>query len=168
MSPLYTFARILRLISLAMLFGGSTAIVFAAITLVAAAKAHGMPPLEAAATNAPVFIEFAKIAAIFAITLVISEAIEIKGDLHSLEGRNHKWRMGRYAASIACAVCTFIFSFGIVPPMQQAMVKMKTNEAAHQEFDRMHKISRIVFSGTIAFALVSLIIPALGGRKVTD
>jgi len=168
MSPLYTFARILRLISLAMLFGGSTATVFAAITLIFAAKAHGVPALEAAATNAPVFIEFSKVAAIFAVTLVIAEAIEIKGDLHSLEGRNHKWRMGRYAASIACAICTFIFSFGIVPPMQQAMTQMKTNEAAHTEFERMHKLSQVIFSGTIAFALVSLIIPALGGRKVTD
>ncbi|MBS1989018.1 MAG: DUF4149 domain-containing protein [Cyanobacteria bacterium SZAS LIN-3] len=168
MSPLYTFARILRLISLAMLFGGSTAIVFAAITLVQAAKAHGVDALEAAATNAPVFIEFAKVAAIFAITLVIAEAIEIKGDLHNLEGRNHKWRMGRYFASIACAICTFIFSFAIVPQMQQAMTQMKTNETAHAEFERMHKMSRIIFSGTIAFALVSLVIPALGGRKVTD
>lgn len=168
MSPLYTFARILRLISLAMLFGGSTAIVFAAITLVAAAKASGMNALDAAATNAPVFIEFSKVAAIFAIALVVAEAIEIKGDLHSLEGRNHKWRMGRYFASIACAVCTFIFSFGVVPSMQQAMKDMKTNEVSHQNFDRMHKMSRIIFMGTIAFGLVSLIIPALGGRKVTD
>jgi NADH:ubiquinone oxidoreductase subunit 6 (subunit J) len=168
MSPLYTFARILRSISLAMLFGGSTAIVFAAITLIAAAKAHGTAPLEAAATNAPVFIEYSKVAAIFAITLVISEAIEIKGDLHNLEGRNHKWRMGRYFASIACAICTFIFSFAVVPQMSQAMTQMKTNDSAQKEFDRMHKISRILFSGTIAFALVSLVIPALGGRKVTD
>jgi hypothetical protein len=168
MSPLYTFARILRLISLAMLFGGSTATVFAAITLISAAKAHGIAPLEAAATNAPVFIEFSKVAAIFALTLVIAEAIEIKGDLHSLEGRNHKWRMGRYFASIACAICTFIFSFAVVPPMQQAMVQMKTNEVAQKEFTRMHKMSQIIFTGTIAFALVSLIIPALGGRKVTD
>jgi hypothetical protein len=151
-----------------MLFGGSTAIVFAAITLVAAAKAHGMSPLEAAATNAPVFIEYSKVAAVFAITLVLAEAIEIKGDLHNLEGRNHKWRMGRYFASIVCAACTFLFSFGIVPPMQQSMKDMKTNEAAHEQFDRLHKFSRIIFMGTIAFGLVSLIIPALGGRKVTD
>jgi len=151
-----------------MLFGGSTAVVFSAIVLIKAATAHGMAPLDAAAINAPVFIEFSKVAAIFAITLVISEAIEIKGDLHNLEGRNLKWRMGRYFASIVCAVCTFIFAFGVVPQMQQAMVTMKTNEAAHKEFQRMHEMSRIIFSGTIAFALVSLVIPALGGRKVTD
>ncbi|MBU6450562.1 MAG: DUF4149 domain-containing protein [Cyanobacteria bacterium REEB67] len=168
MSPLYTFARILRLISLAMLFGGGTATVFAAITLINAAKAHGVDALDAAATNAPVFIEFAKVAGIFAITLVIAEAIEIKGDLHNLEGRNHKWRMGRYFASIVCAVCTFIFSFAIVPQMSTAMQTMKTNEAAHAEFDKMHKLSRMIFGGAIAFALVSLVIPALGGRKVTD
>jgi hypothetical protein len=168
MSPLYTFARILRLISLAMLFGGGTATVFAAITLITAAKAHGIDALEAAATNAPVFIEFSKVAAIFAVTLVIAEAIEIKGDLHNLEGRNHKWRMGRYVASIACVVCTFIFSFAIVPPMQRDMTVMKTDAAAHEDFDKMHKLSRMIFGGAIAMALVSLIIPALGGRKVTD
>ena len=44
--------KILRTISLAMLFGGSVAIVFAAIVLVHAAKAHGVPIAEAAARNA--------------------------------------------------------------------------------------------------------------------
>ncbi|MDQ5968388.1 MAG: hypothetical protein QG625_4545, partial [Cyanobacteriota bacterium erpe_2018_sw_39hr_WHONDRS-SW48-000098_B_bin.30] len=41
-------ARILRLISLAMLFGGGAAIVFAVITLVHVAVANGVPRNEAA------------------------------------------------------------------------------------------------------------------------
>ncbi len=41
-------SQILRLISLALLFGGSAAVVFVAVVLVKAAKANGVPVEEAA------------------------------------------------------------------------------------------------------------------------
>lgn len=160
-------ARILRLISLAMLSGGSTAIVFAAITLVNAAKAQGIEVHEAAAANAPVFIEYSKVALVFAVCLVISEAMEIKGDLSRLEKKS-RWPMARYFASTICAIATFIFCLGIVPPMEEVRVHMKTDEAAKLEFDRLHSASRMVFATSIVFALVSLILPVLSSRSRLD
>lgn len=159
------FARILRLISLAMLFGGSTAIVFSAVTLIGAAKAQGIPAAEAAATNAPLFLEFSKIALIFAITLVVAEAIEIKGDLKSLE-KGTKWRMARYFASIVCAICTFIFALAIVPQMQDLIGLIKTDEAAKLQFQKLHEASRMIFSGTIVFALASLVLPVISAKRL--
>ncbi len=161
------FARILRLISLAMLFGGSTAIVFAAITLISAAKAQGIPVAEAASVNAPLFIEFSKIALIFAITLVVAEAIEIKGDLHNLE-KGSRWHMGRYFSSIVCAISTFIFALAIVPQMQDVRVLMKTDPAAHQQFQKLHEASRLIFSSTIVFALASLVLPVIYSKRSND
>ena len=160
-------ARILRLISLAMLSGGSTAIVFAAITLVNAAKAQGIEVHKAAAANAPVFIEYSKVALVFAVCLVISEAMEIKGDLSRLEKKS-RWPMARYFASTICAIATFIFCLGIVPPMEEVRVHMKTDEAAKLEFDRLHSASRMVFATSIVFALVSLILPVLSSRSRLD
>ena len=157
-------ARIVRLVALAILFGGGTGIVFAAITLVHAAKAQGIPVAEAAATNAPSFLEFAKVAAAFAIALVVAEAIEIKGDLKNLEKRS-KWPMARYFASIVAAVAAFIFAFGIAPPMKDLQPKIKADQAAHAEFTRLHEVSRGVFSAMIVFAMASMIIPVLGPGK---
>jgi hypothetical protein len=159
------FARILRLISLAMLFGGSTAIVFSAVTLISAAKAQGIPAAEAAATNAPLFLEFSKVALIFAITLVVAEAIEIKGDLKSLE-KGTKWRMARYFASIVCAICTFIFALAIVPQMQDLIGLIKTDEMAKLQFQKLHEASRMIFSGTIVFALASLVLPVISAKRL--
>jgi hypothetical protein len=160
-------ARILRLISLAMLFGGSTATVFAAITLISAAKAQGIPATEAAAANAPLFIEFSKVALAFAITLVVAEAIEIKGDLKSLE-KGTRWRMARYFSSIVCAISTFIFALAIVPQMEDVRVLMKTDESAKKQFQKLHEASRLIFTGTIVFALVSLVVPAISTKKISD
>jgi hypothetical protein len=158
------FARIIRLISLSMLFGGGSAIVFAAITLVHAAKAQGIPVNEAAAANAPIFIEFAKVAAAFAIALVAAEAVEIKGDLHNLEKRS-RWPMARYFSSIIAAVATFIFAFAIVPPMSDLQPKLRTEATAQAEFKKLHEISRLVFSVMIVFSLVSLVVPVLSSSR---
>ena len=160
-------ARILRLISLAMLFGGDAAIVFAVITLVHVAVANGVPRNEAAAANAPIFIEFAKVAAVFAFTLVVAEAVEIKGDLKNLE-KKKRWPMARYFASVICAVATFIFAFAIVPPMKELLPSLKTNPDAKAQFDKMHETSRLIFSTTIVFALASLVIPVLALPKQVD
>lgn len=160
-------ARILRLVSLAMLFGGGSAIVFAAITLVHAAKAQGVPVEEAARANAPIFLEFAKVAAAFAVALVVAEAVEIKGDLKNLEKRQ-KWPMARYFSSIVAAVAAFIFAFGVVPPMQELQPKLTTDETARAEFKRLHEISRSIFSAMIVFAMASLVIPVLNSNRHMD
>lgn len=159
-------ARIVRIIALAMLFGAGSGIVFAAITLVNAAKAQGIPATEAATVNAPIFYEFAKVAVGFAFALVVAEALEIKGDLKNLEKRS-KWPMARYFASIVSAVAIFIFSYGIVPKMKELQPQIKTNASVKAEFDKLHHVSRGVFSAAIVFALASLVIPVLGpGRHM--
>lgn len=160
-------ARMLRLISLAILFGGSTAIVFAAITLVKTAKASGMAVEDAAAINAPVFIEFSKVALGFAVCLVVSEAYQIRGNLKNLE-KHRRWPMARFVASILCAIATFVFSLGIVPPMQEALPKIKTDKAAHAQFQKMHHLSRGVFMAIIVFAMSSLIIPPISGNRAPE
>jgi hypothetical protein len=164
---MFNFARILRLISLAMLFGGSSGIVFAAIVLVTAAKAQGVPVAQAAAVNAPIFIEFSKVALAFALALVLSEAIQVKGDLPHLS-KQSKWALGRYFASTVCALATFVFALAIVPPMEKLLPHLKTEETARLEFRKLHETSRAVFMTIIVFAMASLIIPPLSSRRTTD
>lgn len=149
-----TLSRILRYVSLAILFGGSSAIVFAAIVLVKAATAQGIPVAEAAATNAPLFLQFSKVALGAGILLLISELIDfITGKPQS------KLTLARYGTSILCLTGTLIFALGIVPPMEQLLPDIKTVAAAHEQFHKLHEISRAVFGASILFALISLLLP---------
>jgi hypothetical protein len=152
--------RILRTISLALLFGGSAAVVFAAITLVKAAKAHGVPVHEAAAANAPVFIHYAKINLGAGIVLLIGEALDY--------AKRRLWNratMAQYACSILCVISTMIFALAIVPPMERLLPEIAKNETAQQEFDSLHKTSQMVFGATILLALASLILPVFGALQ---
>lgn len=158
-----TLGRILRTVSLAILFGGSVAIVFAAITLVKAATADGVPVSEAAARNAPLFIHYAKVNLIFGVILMIGEGLDF--------AKRRLWNkatIAQYACSLLCVVTTMIFAFGIVPPMERLMPAMKTDEAARQEFRNIHEVSRSVFGGTILLALLSLILPTFGALKTSN
>ncbi len=151
---------ILRLIALSILFGGSTAVVFVAVTLVKAATANGIPVREAASNNAPAFIGFAVIAAAAAFILLACEAVDfliVRKRLKPLS----KLVLTRYGASILCAIATAVFAFGLVPPMKELQPLIKTDEAKAQEFGRLHETSRIVFGGTIVFALVALVMQGL-------
>jgi hypothetical protein len=149
--------RILRTVSLAMLFGGSVAIVFAAIVLVNAAKANGVPVSEAAANNAPVFITYAYVNLAFGIVLLIGEALDY--------AKRRLWTnftKAQYAASLLCVVSTMIFALAIVPPMQRLLPDLKTNNQALAEFRNLHEASRTVFGATIVLALISLLLPIWG------
>ncbi len=154
-------SQVLRLLSLALLFGGSTAVVFVAVTLVKAAEANGVPKLEAAAVNAPAFIEYAKILAGAAIALLIGEGLDFAGN----KDAKSKLRLARYATSLLCVIAAFVFSFAIVPPMDGLRPQIKSDEAAKAKFDDLHKVSRGVFGATILFALISLLLPAFEGRR---
>ena len=147
----------MRLLSLALLFGGSVAVVFVAIVLVKAAKAKGIPVPEAAAANAPAFIEFAKIAAGSAITLIIAEAMDFMAN----SAARTKLTIGRYVVSGLCVAATFVFSFGVVPPMKALLPSITTDEAKKAEFDHLHELSRAIFGGTIFFAMLALILSGL-------
>jgi hypothetical protein len=150
-----TLSRILRQIALALLSGGSTAIVFSAITLVKAATAKGIPVAEAAATNSPLFIQYSKVAFVAALVLGIGELI---GFLKNAD--RTKLDYAQLACSLGCIVAVCIFSFGIVPPMEHLLPDLGKVEEARQQFHALHKISEKVFGASILFAFISLIMPA--------
>ncbi len=155
--------EVTRLICLAILFGGSSAIVFGAVVLVHAAKANGVPVEEAAATNAPLFIQFSKVAAVCALGLVISEHYEL---IKSFKLRQRtKLGMAQYITSLICAVAMFVFAFVIVPPMGRLQAQMKQDPSAHAEFKKLHETSRAVFGVAILAALASLVIPCFKSGK---
>jgi hypothetical protein len=152
--------KILRTISLAVLFGGSTAIVFAAIVLVNAARAKGVPTAEAAANNAPVFITYAYVNLAFGVLLLIGEALDY--------ARRKLWNkatIAQYACSLLCVASTMIFALAIVPPMKDLLPSVQKDAQAQQKFHRMHEVSRTVFGATIMLALASLVLPIFGALQ---
>jgi hypothetical protein len=155
-----TLGRILRTVALAILFGGSVAVVFSAVTLVHTAVAEGLPRAEAAARNAPVFIAYAKVNLITGFVLLIGEALDY--------AKRRLWNKGtiaQYACSLLCVITTMIFALAIVPPMDRLLPELKTNQTAQAEFQQLHKVSQMVFGGTILLALASLILPIFGALK---
>jgi hypothetical protein len=155
-----TLGRILRTVALAILFGGSAAIVFAAITLVHSAVAEGVPRAEAAARNAPVFIHYANINLVAGFVLLIGEALDY--------AKRRLWNKGtiaQYACSLACVITTMVFALALAPEMQRLIPHLTDNEEARQAFQAMHKVSQMVFGGTILLALASLILPIFGALK---
>lgn len=141
----------LRLIVLSILFAGSAAIVFAAITLVKAATEHGISVSQAATTNAPIFVSFSQIVLAASLILIVCEWG------HFRRTKNPKRSdYARYAASFLCFSCTLIFSIAIVPNLERLQPLIVRESTAFQEFTRLHRLSRIVFGGTILFALTSL------------
>jgi cytosine/uracil/thiamine/allantoin permease len=149
----------LRLVTLSILFAGSAAIVYAAVILVNAASANGIPVAQAASANAPVFLEFSRGILISSIILFVCEWGHYR--------RNKEIRRAdyaRYVASFLCFVCTIIFSIAIVPNMEKVRPLMYQDAQAFQEFTRLHKVSRVVFGGTILFAFVSLILTDIPHR----
>jgi hypothetical protein len=155
-----TVGRILRTVALAILFGGSAAIVFAAITLVRADVAAGIPRPEAAAHNAPIFIQYAKVNLAAGFVLLIGEALD-----YAKRRSWHKATIAQYACSLLCVITTMIFSFALVPPMDRTLPHLKDSEEARTEFHQMHDVSQKVFGATILLALASLILPIFGALK---
>lgn len=157
---------ILRLISLALLFGGSSAIVFAAIILVKAAQAHGIAITEAATANAPIFISYAKVALGAGFALLIAEALD-----YAARQKITKLTLLRYTSSILCIIATIIFSLGLTPAMEQLLVELngihpaQAINNAQSIFHHLHHIARIVFGGVIVFALASLIFSGCGEKN---
>lgn len=151
-----TLSEILRAISLSILFGGSAMVVFVAVTLVKAQTANGIPAAEAAAANAPAFINYGKVLLGASVTLLVAEVLAL------LKEPKTKAFFVRIGASAICIVTAMIFSLGIVPSMQELMPTMKTDSAAHAKFQQLHESSRTVFGATIICALISLLTPIVG------
>jgi len=155
--------KILRTLALAVLFGGSIATIIAAVTLVKAAQAQGVPVAEAAARNAPVFITYAKVNLGAGILLLIGEALDFaKRRLWT------KMTIAQIMCSMLCVGTTMIFALGIVPPMEALAPRIATDPSAHAEFHALHEVSRAVFGGTIVLALASLILPIFGALRSKD
>lgn len=151
-----TLSEILRALSLSILFGGSAMVVFVAITLVKAQTAQGIPTAEAAAANAPAFVSYGKILLGAAVALLFAEVLAFTKE------QKTKALFVRLGASAICIVTAFIFSLAIVPPMDKLLPSIKTDSAAHAQFQDLHESSRKVFGATIVFALISLLTPIFG------
>lgn len=152
-------SEILRLLSLSILFGGGAAVVFVAIVLVRAAKDAGLEVSEAGARNAPAFIQFAKVAAVCAFTLLLAEGLDMASIAKGIKKKS-KLILTRYATSILCVVATFGFAFAITPPMERLLPTVKSDSRAAGEFRDLHQISRGVFGAAILFAFISLLLPS--------
>lgn len=146
--------RVLRTIALAMMSGGSAAVVFSAVVLVKTATAQGVPVAEAAANNAPVFIQYSRIAMGSAFLLIFAELVGF-----AINKDKSKMSIWTYAASALAAITALIFAFGIVPPMETLLPSIRTVETAREQFHHLHEISRAVFGASILFAFVSLLLP---------
>jgi len=155
--------KILRTVSLAILFGGSVAIVFAAIVLVNAAKSHGVSVATAAAANAPVFIIYSKVNLVFGLLLLVGEGLD-----YATRKAWNKPTIAQYACSLLCVASTMIFALGVVPPMERLLPTLSTNPQSAQEFHQIHESSRAVFGATIMLALASLVLPIFGALKAGD
>ncbi len=129
-------------------------IVFAAITLVHAAVAKGVPVSEAATANVPIFLHYSKIALGCGFALLIAEAINFAKS----KGAS-KIVKARWAASGIASMATMVLAFAVVPMMKELLPIIKTNAEAHQKFQGLHHGSEAVFSIIIVCALVSLLLP---------
>jgi hypothetical protein len=148
--------RILRLASLAVLSGGSIAIVFAAITLVKTAEASGIPAAQAAVTNAPVFVQFSHIAVVCAVLLIATELVD-----YFQTKPISRLKIICYISSLLCFTSTLIFAWVLVPAMERLRPLIQSNTSAHTNFLQLHDCSRLVFGGIILFASIALLLPAL-------
>ncbi len=152
---LLKLGKILRLTSLSILFAGSAAIVFAAITLVKAAQANGLSVSAAATANAPIFLHYSKVVAVTAVVLLIAEAVD-----SFFTQKYTKFKLIQYVATTICCLCAFNFAFVIAPEMQYLLPYIHSLNGIQDAFQNLHETSRILFSGIILFAWLSLIMPA--------
>jgi hypothetical protein len=148
---------ILRVISLAILFGGSIAVVVSAITLVKAAEANGVVVSEAAARNAPMFLMFSNMVMVSGFVLLLAESLD-----YAKHRVINKLLVVRYGASLLCSIATIILCFAITPPMKEMLGSgsIHSSERTHEVWEVFHKSSQIAFSVIILSALVSLVMPA--------
>ena len=145
-----------RLFALSILFGGSTAIVFAAITFVKNATAQGMTVAEAARYNAPTFIAYSKVTLALAILLVLAEATEY----FLSQVRPTVSQAVRYGSELACVAATLVFGAVIVPAMEKLLPELTRSALAYDAFHKLHHWSQVYFGCIILFALIALIAPA--------
>ena len=154
-----TLSYVLRVIALSFLFAGSTSAIFCALTLINAAVARGVPVLEAAQQNAPMFSMYSTVIMICAGILLIAEA------LHYAKHRILTFEVkARYITSLICVAAALVLKFGIIPQMDLLTVKMQKEPGAHEEFKKLHSASRIDFTVVIVTALISLLLPGFSSH----
>lgn len=158
-----TFTKIARTLSLVMLSGGSAAIVFAAVVLVKAATAKGIPVAEAATANAPLFIAYSRVALGSAVVLLVAEIL----DLITNKNKTGLSKV-RYVSSIISITAAFAFALGIVPPLEELLPMIAQDPAAHEKFHKLHEMSRVIFGISILGAFASLLIPLFGKNEQTN
>jgi len=161
-------AYVLRIISLAFLFGGSSSIVFAAITLVKAAQSAGVPIAEAAAANAPMFYMFSIVVAVCSLALLAAEAMDFMKERKATEFKLSSLTKARYLSSCLCVVAAIVLNVAIIPHMKKLAPTIKTDKTAHAAFQKLHSVSRIDFSVIIVCSLISLLLPGFEQNKLQN
>jgi len=146
--------RVLRVISLAILCAGSAGFVYAAMSGVNAAHQAGVPIAQAAAANAPVFIEYTKASLVLAIFLVFVEFLD-----YIFDRKLDFARKLRYATSTSCFVAAAVLALVIVPRMSDLLPDITTKEEAHAAFQQLHNQSRLLVGAVILLAFASIVIP---------
>ncbi len=153
-------SQILRVLALSILFGGSSSIVFVAVSLVKEAKARGIPASEAATANAPIFLQFATLILVCAIVLGLARLVLFAKD----KTRNLASNLALASDSI-CVILGIALCLVIIPPMKELLPQIAANADAHARFHSLHEQSRLFFGGIILLSLVSLVIPSLEKLK---
>lgn len=156
------FIETVRLLALALIFGGAIAVVFVAVTQVRIAKADGVDVAVAAFNNAPLFIHYSKLALGAGIILLVAEV----ADFFTTKVKS-KCDLARYACSSLSAGLVLFFALSVVPPMSDLLPKIKTDEAAHAEFTKLHKISQPVLGIAVFLAMASLALSTGKSKKLS-
>jgi hypothetical protein len=146
--------RLLRVISLAILCAGSVGFVFAAMYGVNAAHERGVPIAQAAAANAPVFVQYGKAALVLTIFLIFLEFVD-----YLVDRKVDFPRKLRYGTSTVCFVSAAVLALVIVPRMEYLLPDIASDEEAHASFQQLHNQSRIVVGAIILCAFASIVIP---------
>jgi len=175
--------RVIRVISLVVLCGGSSGVVMAALATIKSAEQHGIPVPEAALANVPVFVVYGKGAIVFALLLLVIESLD-----YLCDRKVDFARLLRYGSSLSCFLAAVVFSAAIVPKMQILLpsiqsslgnyasigtlsrqstslrsdeLRIRSNPAANDAFKELHESSRLAVTAIVFFSFASLAIPLL-------
>jgi hypothetical protein len=150
--------RILRVISLTVLSGGSVGVVIAALASIKSSQANQIPIAQAASANVPVFINYGKAALVAAIFLLFLELLD-----YLVNQKVDFPRLLRYGSSFSCFLAALIFYAVLVPKMSlllpSILDKQKAAQSAIDLFQQLHNQSRLAVAGIIIFSLISIAVP---------
>ncbi len=153
--------QLVRLACLSLLFGGSVTLVVSVLSLIGAARAHGVPAIQGAIMAVPIFHGFGTLALISASLLLLAESL----DYATQEGRPSQLTFARYLFSLLCAAASMILALWLIPSLEQLRPLITIQPGMYAQFHSLHHLARIVVSLIIALSFGSLFISNLQFQK---